>query len=227
MEKDAESFQLEANSKKLLAHLKRDNTVNALNLPNKTPLYYQGEELPFVFVIQQGAVKLSRVNHKGDQLTSAILEIGEIFGPGLWDEGNSEAQETAICKGSTQLFRVSNKEFRAILTTHPDLAWHFIQRLIKRQLQSERRLEAILYQNVKNRLVGFLYERVLSYEQLNHDDNGIEIRLRQQELADLIGASRPVVSTILKEFKTRGVLSTTRDVILIEDVAAIKRLSTR
>lgn len=47
----------------------------------------------------------------------------------------------------------------------------------------------------------------------------LEIHLTQQEVADLVGASRSVVSTILNDFRNRGMLGYTRDQICINDAA--------
>ena len=47
----------------------------------------------------------------------------------------------------------------------------------------------------------------------------LEIHLTQQEMADLVGASRSVVSTILNDFRNRGMLDYTRDQICINDAA--------
>ena len=47
----------------------------------------------------------------------------------------------------------------------------------------------------------------------------LEIRLTQQDLADLVGASRSVVSTVMNELRRRGMLDYTRDLICINDVA--------
>jgi len=47
---------------------------------------------------------------------------------------------------------------------------------------------------------------------------------RQQELADLVGASRPVVSTILNDFREQGILAYTREHICIIRLEALERL---
>lgn len=49
----------------------------------------------------------------------------------------------------------------------------------------------------------------------------LEIFLTQQELADLVGASRSVVSTIMNNFRDQGVLNYTREQICINDPALI------
>ena len=48
--------------------------------------------------------------------------------------------------------------------------------------------------------------------------HALEIHLTQQDLADLVGASRPVVSTIMNELRNRGKLDYTRDLICVKDV---------
>lgn len=62
------------------------------------------------------------------------------------------------------------------------------------------------------------------FEQRCEHGFGEHIRLTQQELADLVGATRPVVSTILNRLRDQGVLGYSRDYLCVRNIASIEGL---
>ena len=90
-----------------------------------------------------------------------------------------------------------------------------------RQQQIERKLRTILTQPVDQRVIATLLDLAQLFGTRCKHGYSLEIFLTQQELADLVGASRSVVSTIMNEFRNRGLLDYTREQICINDAALI------
>lgn len=88
----------------------------------------------------------------------------------------------------------------------------------------ERRLECFAFKRTEVRLVETLRELSGGFEARCEHGFGRHIRLSQQELADLVGASRPVVSTILNRLRKEGVLGYTREYVCIREIDAIERI---
>jgi CRP/FNR family transcriptional regulator, cyclic AMP receptor protein len=74
-------------------------------------------------------------------------------------------------------------------------------------------------QSVDRRVVETLVELAGSFGARCPHGFSLEIRLTQQDIADLVGASRPVVSSILSGLRKRGLLDYTRDMICVNDSA--------
>jgi CRP/FNR family transcriptional regulator, cyclic AMP receptor protein len=222
---DKGAFQPKLSEKELMKIFEQVSSFTLLSLTDKATIYHQGSENPFVFLLTKGQVKLARVNLKGDQLTHAILKQGDVFGPGLSDYKTSESYESAIAKGAVNLYRVSKEDFRSLLSSSIRLTCMVIEMLIARQHFAERRLEGVLFLEVQSRLAMILYEWAM--ERVDRTTNALQkdFSLTQQELADLIGASRPVVSTILYDLKSRGVIEYTREIIRLIDLEALKEIA--
>ena len=225
MKRDDRGSQSKLSEKELISIFEQTSSCNILNLSDKAIIYHQGSENPFVFLLNKGQVKLSRVNLKGDQLTHAILKIGDVFGPGLTDPGSVESYESAIAKGTVKLYRISKEDFRALLSSSIKFTCLVIESLSERQHFAERRLEGVLFLEVQSRLALILYEWAVKNYDLSIEEDKKNFHLTQQELADLIGASRPVVSTILFDLKTRGVIDYTREIIKLIDLDALKEMA--
>jgi len=189
-----------------------------INVPDKGLIYREGDRCTKVFCIIKGGVKLSVMTAQGNELTTALLRRGEIFGS-LQPESLQETKETAQAVGEVRAYQINRNEFKALLSQQPGLSWWFIEALCARKQQAERKLQNILTQTVEMRVLGTLKELSAMFGVRCVHGYALEIRLTQQDLADLVGASRSVVSTVMNEIRRRGMLDYTRDLICINDLA--------
>ncbi|MDO9371614.1 MAG: Crp/Fnr family transcriptional regulator [Gammaproteobacteria bacterium] len=199
-------------------------SLTLVKVGDKKPLYQQGELCMQVFCISKGHVKLTRSNRNGDQFITAILRAGEIFGPPLADM-QGLAQETAIAKGTLQIYRMTGEDFHTCLQNNPTLAARTIQMLAQRQRFLERRLECMLYQDVRARIAAMLCEMASHYGEKCTHGMELDVHFTHQELADLVGAGRPTVSTILNELREQGLVAYGRDFICINQIERLRHLS--
>lgn len=83
----------------------------------------------------------------------------------------------------------------------------------------QRRLLRAMTQSVEWRVIEMLVELAGTFGAKCPHGFSLEIRLTQQDIADFVGASRQVVSSILSNLCSRGLLDYTRDMICINDSA--------
>ncbi len=192
--------------------------------PHGTKIYTQGKHCNNLFCILSGQVKLARVNYDGDEFTTGFLTAGELFGPTLGTSESLASTDTATAKGSVSLWRVPTTEFRNLLLHHSALSMRVIEALARRQRQMERRLECFAFKHTEARLAETLRELSNGFNTRCEHGFGMHIRLSQQELADLVGASRPVISTILNKLRKTGVLNYNREYLCVRGIADIEHL---
>ena len=169
-----------------------------------------------------GQIKLSRPSHSGTEFTTGLLANGELFGAPLNDPPEFETPETATVKGVCAILRIRVNEFRNLLLNRPALGLRVAELLDRRRQLMERRLECFSFKRTESRLVETLRELSGGLEARCEHGFGQHIRLSQQELADLVGATRPVVSTILNRLRKQGVLGYTREYVCIREIDAIE-----
>jgi CRP-like cAMP-binding protein len=198
-------------------------TLTLRDLHDRQPIYHQGELCRQIFLIVKGHVTLTRINPQGEAFTLAILTKGELFGP-ISEQAEGEMPESAVAKGEVQLYQIPMTAFQTLLDRHPLLAKGVIHLLSLRQRFLERRIEGLLFQDVQARLAETL--KALAGRQGERCSHGFEthIQLTQQELADLVGTGRPVVSTLLNRLRERGIVAYDRDFLCINQIDALERL---
>jgi CRP-like cAMP-binding protein len=152
-------------------------------------LFAEGDQGDRLYVISEGKIKLGRTSSDGRENLLAILGPGEMFGElSLFDPGPRTATATSV--GDSALIGLSNDALPAWLLQHPEVAAQLLRALARRLRRFGRRTsEGIL----------------------------VAHELTQEELAQLVGASRETVNKALADFAARGWLRLEpRSVLLIE-----------
>jgi len=202
-------------------------SIQEVNVANKDFLYHQGDHCSNVFWIKDGIVKLSHLTEQGTEITIALLRKKDVIGYLRDDSTHQGMEETAQALGNVSFYRMAYNDFKALLSQHAELAWHVFEETYIRKQKIERKLRIILTQPVEMRLAATLLELAEMFGIRCTHGYALEIHLTQQDVADLIGASRSVVSTILNDFKHRGMLDYTRDQICINDAEFINFCKSR
>jgi CRP-like cAMP-binding protein len=186
-------------------------------------IYRQGEPARAVYVVLDGQVTIARTTDDGAALTTAALSAGAVFGAAL--SGAARSEDTARAKGSVSIWRASIDEFRTLSNRYPGIAWQLVSILARRQRQMEHRLESFAFKRVEVRLAETFRDLSGGFAMRCEHGFGQHLRLSQQELADLVGASRPVVSTILNRLRDRGVLGYNREYVCVRQIEDIESLA--
>jgi CRP/FNR family transcriptional regulator, cyclic AMP receptor protein len=147
-----------------------------------------------------------------------LLKSGEIAG--VFSESSSPGyDETARAIGAVVAQRVPAHDLRTAMEVSPQLAIFVAEYLAASKRWLQWRLLRALTQSAEWRLIETLVELAGTFGARCPHGFSLEIRLTQQEIADFIGASRQVVSSILSNLRRRGLLDYTRDMICINDSA--------
>ncbi|NBQ69702.1 MAG: Crp/Fnr family transcriptional regulator [Nitrosomonadaceae bacterium] len=194
-------------------------SILKMNVPKKTFLYRQGDCCSDLFWIKSGIVKLSHLTEQGNEITIDLLKRGDVTGCFQNSSSGQEMEETAQALSEVNYYRIAYSDFKAMMSHQAELAWYVIEDMYARKQRVERKLTTILTQPVEMRVITTLLELAGMFGIRCTHGYTLEIHLTQQEVADLVGASRSVVSTVLNDFRNRGMLDYTRDQICINDAA--------
>jgi CRP/FNR family cyclic AMP-dependent transcriptional regulator len=106
---------------------------------------------------------------------------------------------------------VTRARFRDFILTHPDFALHLIEKLIHRVRRTTESMKSLALSDVYGRLV-----RLLTALARDVDGNlVVPERLTQQDIAERVGASRDMISRLLKDLVGGGYLKVEDRVITI------------
>ena len=178
----------------------------------------RGSEAEEWCAVAKGAVRISSVSLSGKQITLTYAEPGTWFGDIALFDGLPRTHD-ANAHGETTLLVVRRADFRELLSQHTEL-YEALLRLNCRRM----RLMFNTFEDLNTRpLAARLAKQILLLAKSYGVEQGEEIRiglqLAQEDLAQLLGASRQRVNQELKGFEREGAVRVepTRLVVLSRD----------
>jgi CRP/FNR family cyclic AMP-dependent transcriptional regulator len=181
-------------------HLKALSEQGALRAyPKHSVIVNEGDRTDSLYVIRQGAVKIYLADAEGKEVELATQGPGEYFGEMILDEGPRSASVMTL--EASKFSVVSAQQFKAYLAQHPDLAEAIMRSLVARVRKLTRMVGDLTLLDVYGRVARLLLDLAAAQQ---GDPAVIERRLTQQDIANRIGASREMVSRILKDLRLGG-----------------------
>ena len=185
-------------------------------------LFHEGDPGDRLYVIVEGKVKLGRTSGDGRENLLAILGPGEMFGElSLFDPGPRNATATAV--SDAVLIGLGSEDLINWLTGRPDVSRQLLRALARRLRRTNENLADLVFSDVPGRVAKALLD--LSERFGRPTDDGLRVAhdLTQEELAQLVGASRETVNKALADFASRGWLRLEARAVVLLDIDRLRK----
>lgn len=175
------------------------------------------------FGVAAGAVRLSTALASGKQVSFQLVEPGGWFGDIPLIDGMGQPCDAETCADSTILV-LRKDDLQQLLARHPDLGLA-LARLNCRRARTMMGLFAdAVSLPLENRLARQLLQLARRFGQREAGGLRIALKLSQQDVADLLGASRQRVNAGLKKLERSGVLRVAAGRWEVRDLEALEAL---
>ena len=170
------------------------------NYPRNSILINEGDQGDSLYIVLSGRVKVYSSNQAGREVVIAFHGPGEYLGEMSLDGSPRSASVMTIEPTSCAI--VTRTQFRDFILAHPDFALHLIEKLIQRVRHTTENVKSLALSDVYGRLV-----RLLNSLAVPQDDKlVVPEKLTQQDIAERVGASRDMISRLLKDLVSGGYL---------------------
>ena len=186
-------------------------------------LFKEGDDGNRLFVVLEGKLKLGTTSNDGRENLLSILGPGEMFGElSLFDPGPRTATATAVT--DARLLSLAHDQVIGWVSEHPKVSLQLLGRLAQRLRRSNEVLADLVFSDVPGRVAKAIMDLGERFGVKKADGLYVNHDLTQEELAQLVGASRETVNKALADFAGRGwVRLEPRSVVVLD----IDRLSKR
>lgn len=185
-------------------------------------LFLQGDPGDSVHIIERGCVAVRISTPAGDEVTLAVLGVGDFFGEQalITDEARRTASVVALDAVETRMLH--RRDFDDLCRTRPGVQG-FLVRLLASQVRrlSDQMLE-VMYTPVDDRVVRSLARLAELFG--TGADGPVDVPVRQEDLASLAGTTRPTANRVLKQLEHDGVITLGRGRTTIVDPAALRAM---
>ena len=188
----------------------------AKTVPTHTILIREGTKSDSLYIILYGKVKIYVSDDQGGEAILNIQGTGEYFGEmALLDEAPRSA--SVMTMEPTRVAIMTKSAFKDCLATHPDIAYNLIRALTQRVRGLSGSVRNLALLDVYGRVARTLIDLAKPADQ----HLVIAQKLTHQNIADMVGASREMVSRILKDLSNKGYIKIERhSIILFEKLAS-------
>jgi CRP-like cAMP-binding protein len=184
-------------------------------------IYQPGNESKFVYIVEEGRVRVDYLDESGKKLTLFILGPGEMFGE-MCLVGEKYRRHMATAIEEAVIRRVDRKTFPEMLKEDPSYFDLLLEHFARRMREFEEALENLAFRDISARMARMLLK--LSGEYGVETEEGIVIgfHITHKDLADMIGAARENVTNALNRFVSENILGKRGYRIVIRDEEGLR-----
>ncbi|MBL8443735.1 MAG: cyclic nucleotide-binding domain-containing protein [Zoogloeaceae bacterium] len=173
-------------------------------IPRGQAVVLAGEKTDYVYFVLTGSLKVIVSDEDGREVILSILGQGELFGEmGVFGEQPRSASVLAVVP--SDLVMISKSDFKHLMHDNFEVSWRMLCNLADRLRNADRKIESLALMDVYGRVARLLID-------MSEDVDGKTLVVRKitkQDIAKMIGASREMVSRVMKDLSTQGLISET------------------
>jgi len=197
---------------------------NAYKKSHKFSAYNKNEYIYFtkdiankIYLIDKGKVKIGYYTESGEEVIKSILVKGEIFGEkAILGKIKHNEFAQAMTK-NTSICSISSQNLQGLMLKNRKLSIKLYKFIGFRIKKLERRLELLLFKDVKTRIIEFIAELEKDYGRTLANGNVfIKHPYTQKNMASLIGTSRSTFNIIMNNLKEENYLDFHRNEIILK-----------
>ena len=186
--------------------------VTRRSAARSTTIMAGGDATDSLYIVLSGRLKVMMSDSDGKEVILSILGPGEFFGEmGLIDDEPRSASVVTI--EACELLSITKRDFKRCLAENFEMAMAVMRGLVKRLREADRKIGSLALLDVYGRVARLLLD-------MAENVNGEKIvtkRLPKQDIAKMIGASREMVSRVMKDLQTGGYIEMRGSNIVLRD----------
>ncbi len=188
------------------------SVVSRKSFPRGTTVMAAGEATDSLYVVISGRLKVMMSDDEGREVILAMLGPSEFFGEmGLLDDSPRSA--TVVTVEACELLILAKKDFKKCLLENFEMAMTVMRGLVKRLREADQKIGSLALMDVYGRVARLLLDTAETID----GQKVVTKKLAKQDIAKMIGASREMVSRVMKDLQTGGFIEVRGSTILVRD----------
>jgi CRP/FNR family cyclic AMP-dependent transcriptional regulator len=204
------------------AALALGSQLETVDYPRSSAIFSEGELGDRLYIILSGKVKLGRHAPDGRENLLAVMGPSDMFGElSVFDPGPRTSSATAVTE--VRLATMDRANMREWIARRPEIAEQLLRVLARRLRRTNNNLADLIFTDVPGRVAKQLLQLARQFGQQESGQLRVTHDLTQEELAQLVGASRETVNKALADFGHRGWLRLEGKSVVILDPERLSR----
>ncbi|MDT8334706.1 MAG: cyclic nucleotide-binding domain-containing protein [Desulfurivibrionaceae bacterium] len=181
--------------------------------PKNTIILSEGDLTDSLYLVASGKVKVTIIDEHGKEIILSILGPGDYFGEMTALEDGSARSACVVTREKSEVLVLAKKEFRKIISGNPDIVFGLLKDSIERLREANKKIESLALMDVYGR-VARLFLQMAKPDSITGKQI-IEDKLTHQDIANMVGSSREMISRVMKELCRGDYVSVNNKIITI------------
>lgn len=187
--------------------------LNREHFSKNQVIFKAGETTQMLYVVISGRIKVAMGDDDGKEVVLAMLGPGEYFGEmALLDGGSRSANVVAL--SACELLSLTKDEFTKCLENNFSMTMMVMRGLVKRLREADKKISSLALMDVYGRVARLLLEMAESVD----GQRAIVRKIARKDIGNMIGASREMVTRVMKDLETRGMIEINAESIILKDI---------
>ena len=187
-------------------------------MPRHTVVLHAGDRTDNIYFVLSGALKVQVSDEEGREVILSLLGPGELFGEmGVLDDHPRSA--TVLAVETSEVVMIGQAEFKRCLAENPNVSLFIMRNLTKRLRVADRTIESLALLDVYGRVARLLLESAETVD----GRKVVTHKISKQDIAKMIGASREMVSRVMRDLTAQGLIHEQDGQLILVDLAAFRR----
>ena len=193
-----------------------------IDAPRGAVLFNEGDPGESLYIVISGKVKLGRRSSDGRENLVAVMGPSDQFGElSLFDPGPRTATATVVT--DAKVAKLPKEALQAWVQDRPQIAMQLLRVVARRLRRTNTMLADLIFVDVPGRVAKQLLQLAQRFGSVDGGQLRVTHDLTQEELAQLVGASRETVNKALADFASRGWLRLEGKSVVILDRERLAR----
>nr|VDG62135.1 transcriptional regulator, Crp/Fnr family [Streptococcus thermophilus] len=190
--------------------------------PRGTTIFDEGEPGDTLYIIIDGKVKLARHAPDGRENLLSVMGPSDMFGElSIFDPGPRTS--SAVCVTEVQAATMDSEMLKEWINEHPEISQQLLRVLARRLRRTNASLADLIFTDVPGRVAKTLLQLANRFGTQEGNTLRVNHDLTQEEIAQLVGASRETVNKALATFAQRGWIRLEGKSVVIVDTEHLAR----
>jgi CRP/FNR family cyclic AMP-dependent transcriptional regulator len=190
--------------------------ITRRSLPRSTTVMASGDPTDSLYIVLSGRLKVMMSDAEGKEVILSILGPGEFFGEmGLIDDAPRSASVVSI--EPCEVLSIAKRDFKKCLAENFEMAQAVMRGLVRRLRDADRKIGSLALLDVYGRVARLL----LDMSETVDGEKIVTKRLPKQDIAKMIGASREMVSRVMKDLQMGGYIEVRGSSIVLRDTIVL------
>ena len=196
--------------------------LETVRFPRGTTIFDEGEPGDRLYIITEGKVKLARHAADGRENLLTIMGPSDMFGELSIFDPNPRTS-SAICVTEVSAATMNSEKLHQWINDHPAISEQLLRVLARRLRRTNNSLADLIFTDVPGRVAKALLQLANRFGVQDNGNWRVHHDLTQEEIAQLVGASRETVNKALAEFAHRGWIRLEGKTVVICDSERLAR----